>query len=65
MGVYELTYVSLFALLRIDMHAGMAVILIRRVVGLAWAGIGLVPLVKKRSARRISRPAPPPGPCPS
>jgi uncharacterized protein (TIRG00374 family) len=60
-GVYELTYVSLFALLRIDMHAGMAVILIRRVLGLALAGIGLVPLVKKRSARRVSAP----GPCPS
>jgi uncharacterized protein (TIRG00374 family) len=77
MGVYELTYVSLFALLRIDMHAGMAVILIRRVVGLVWAGIGLIPLMKKKSRRRfkgpelcdspviVTGPEPPPGPCPS
>lgn len=50
-GVYELTYVSLFALLRIEMSAGMAVILIRRCVGLIWAGLGLIPLVGKRSAK--------------
>jgi uncharacterized protein (TIRG00374 family) len=65
MGVYELTYVSLFALLRIDMHSGMAVILIRRFIGLIWAGIGLVPLVRKKSAKDLSGPAPPPHPFPS
>jgi uncharacterized protein (TIRG00374 family) len=65
MGVYELTYVSLFALLRIEMSAGMAVILIRRFVGLIWAGIGLIPLVRKRSARAVSGPEPPPRPSPS
>jgi len=64
-GVYELTYVSLFALLRIDMHAGMAVILIRRVVGLVWAGIGLIPLVRKKAAGRVNGTEPPPDPCPS
>jgi len=62
MGVYELTYVSLFALLRIEMSAGMAVILIRRVVGLVWAGIGIVPLLRKRSAGRVSEPEPCDGP---
>lgn len=65
MGVYELTYVSLFALLRIDMTAGMAVILLRRVIGLLWAGVGLLPLVKARAARSIKgaerRPGPAPG----
>ncbi len=67
MGVYELTYVSLFALLRIDMTAGMAVILLRRVIGLLWAGIGLMPLVRARAARSLrgteerSGPAPGPG----
>jgi len=65
MGVYELTYVSLFALLRIGMSAGMAVILIRRVIGLVWAGIGIVPLIKKRAARPVNGPGPPPDPCPS
>ncbi|OGD15213.1 MAG: hypothetical protein A2V76_08315 [Candidatus Aminicenantes bacterium RBG_16_63_14] len=65
MGVYELTYVSLFALLKIEMSAGIGVILIRRVVGLVWAGIGIVPLMKKRAARPVNGPAPPPDPCPS
>jgi uncharacterized protein (TIRG00374 family) len=64
-GVYELTYVSLFALLRIEMPAGMAVILIRRFVGLIWAGIGLVPLVRKKSAKPLSGPEPTPQPSPS
>lgn len=63
-GVYELTYVSLFALLRIEMSSGMAVILIRRLVGMLWAAIGLIPLVRKRSRRAVSGP-PPQGPCPS
>ena len=64
-GVYELTYVSLFALLRIEMSSGMAVILIRRLVGMLWAAIGLIPLVRKRSRRAVSGPRPPeaPGPC--
>jgi len=65
MGVYELTYVSLFALLRIEMRSGMAVILIRRVVGLVWAGIGIIPLMRKRAAPPAIGPESPPDPCPS
>ena len=64
-GVYELTYVSLFALLRIEMSSGMAVILIRRLVGMIWAGIGLIPLLKKRSRKAVSGGEPPPRPDPS
>jgi len=64
-GVYELTYVSLFALLRIEMSAGMAVILIRRFIGLIWAGLGLVPLVRKRTRKTVSGSEPPRGPAPS
>jgi uncharacterized protein (TIRG00374 family) len=64
-GVYELTYVSLFALLRIEMSSGMAVILIRRVVGLVWAGIGIIPLMRKRASQPVNGPGSPPDPCPS
>ncbi|MCK7479433.1 MAG: hypothetical protein M0C28_20360 [Candidatus Moduliflexus flocculans] len=64
-GVYELTYVTLFALLRIQMSSGMAVILIRRVVGLVWAGIGVFPLMKKRVAPPVSGPEPPGDACPT
>ncbi len=48
MGVYEMTYISLFALLKIEMSAGMAVILIRRVVGLTISGIALIPFLRKK-----------------
>ncbi|MBW1789916.1 MAG: hypothetical protein JRK53_25430, partial [Deltaproteobacteria bacterium] len=51
LGTYELTYVSLFALLSIDLEAGIAVILVRRVIGLLWAVIGVIPLIKKGSGR--------------
>jgi uncharacterized protein (TIRG00374 family) len=64
-GVYELTYVSLFALLRIEMSAGMAVILIRRLVGMIWAGVGLVPLIRKRARKTVRPEGPSAGPCPS
>jgi uncharacterized protein (TIRG00374 family) len=64
-GVYELTYVSLFALLRIEMSAGMAVILIRRLVGMIWAGVGLVPLIRKRARKTVRPTGPSRGPCPS
>jgi uncharacterized membrane protein YbhN (UPF0104 family) len=57
MGVYEMTYVSLFALLRIRMSTGMAVILMRRILGLAWAGIGLIPVLRKRAAKEPGPPA--------
>jgi uncharacterized protein (TIRG00374 family) len=57
MGVYELTYVSLFALLGIRMSTGMAVILIRRILGLVWAGFGLVPILRKKA---VAQKAPPP-----
>ena len=64
-GVYELTYVSFFALLRIEMSAGMAVIVIRRIMGMIWAGIGVVPLMKSKRARPVNGMKPPPDPCPS
>ncbi len=48
LGTYELTYMSLFALLVIDLEAGIAVILIRRVLGLVWAGLGVFFLFLKR-----------------
>lgn len=64
-GVYELTYVSLFALLHIEMSSGMAVILVRRLVGMIWAAFGLIPLVRKRSRKAVSGPQPLPDSCPS
>jgi uncharacterized protein (TIRG00374 family) len=63
-GVYELTYMSLFALLRIEMSSGMAVILVRRVMGLVWAGLGMIFLMKKRGHAPVSGPATPEAPCP-
>ena len=51
LGTYEITYVSLFALLSIDLEAGIAVILIRRAIGVLWAGAGVIPLLVHRGGR--------------
>jgi len=48
LGFYELTYLSLFALLGIDLEQGLAVILVRRVLSLVSAGIGLLPMLRMR-----------------
>ena len=52
-GVYEVTYLSVFAILGIKVEFGVAQVLVRRVMGLLWAVIGLVPMLKmkKRSAK--------------
>ncbi len=65
MGVYEMAYVSLFTLLGIGLASGMAVILVRRVQGLVWAGIGLIPLTRKKPARAVNGPDRPTGPGPA
>lgn len=52
LGVYELTYVSVLALLRVEMAAGLAVVLVRRVLASVWSLICLIPLLRKRGSLR-------------
>lgn len=49
LGIYEITYVSLFALLGINIQFGLAMILIRRIMGLSWAGLGMIPMLIKKN----------------
>jgi uncharacterized protein (TIRG00374 family) len=42
LGVYEVTYISLFALLRQGTDIGFTLVLIRRIIALIWAGLGLI-----------------------
>lgn len=51
LGIYEITYVSLFALLGIDIQFGLAMILIRRILGLIWAGLGMIPMLTNKNAQ--------------
>jgi len=46
LGLFEFSNISLFTLLRVPMHFGIASILVRRVLGYAFAGIGLIPLAR-------------------
>jgi uncharacterized membrane protein YbhN (UPF0104 family) len=62
LGVYELTYVSIFALLHIELSSGLAVVLVRRILGQVWSGLGLIPLLRKRASRGGARPG---GPVPA
>lgn len=51
LGIYEITYISLFVLLGIDIDFGLAMILLRRTMGLLWAGLGMIPMLRKRTVQ--------------
>jgi len=46
-GIYEITYISLVTLIGIKIDFGVAMVLMRRILGLLLAGIGLIPILKK------------------
>jgi uncharacterized protein (TIRG00374 family) len=55
LGIYELTYLSVFALLGINIELGAALVIIRRILNLFWAGLGLIPMLKlKKEEKKIS-----------
>ena len=56
-GVYEVTYLSVFAILGIKVEFGVAQVLVRRVMGLLWALIGLFPMLKMKK-RNVADPSP-------
>ncbi len=48
-GIYEMTYMSVFAILRIPQKAGIAVILVRRLLNLFLAVAGLLPMMRVKA----------------
>ena len=48
-GIYEMTYMSVFAILRIPQKNGIAVILVRRLLNLLLAVSGLIPMLQRKS----------------
>lgn len=46
-GIYEITYISLVTLIGIKIDFGVAMVLMRRILGLLLAGIGLIPMLKR------------------
>lgn len=52
LGIYEATYVALFALLGKGTALGFTLVLIRRVIALIWAGIGLIGMLKSKAANK-------------
>jgi uncharacterized protein (TIRG00374 family) len=48
-GIYEMTYMSVFAILRIPQKAGIAVILVRRLLNLFLAVTGLLPMMRVKA----------------
>lgn len=53
LGIYEATYVALFALLGKGTALGFTLVLIRRVIALIWAGIGLIAMLKSKPAKKF------------
>jgi uncharacterized membrane protein YbhN (UPF0104 family) len=52
-GIYEITYLSLFTILGINLDYGISVILVRRIIGLGCAVVGLGPMLKKRQIKSL------------
>lgn len=48
-GIYEMTFMSLFAILRVPQKSGIAVILVRRLLNLFLAIIGLLPMLRMKT----------------
>ena len=56
LGIYEATYVALFALLGKGTALGFTLVLIRRVIALIWAGIGLIAMLKSKPGKKNQEP---------
>ncbi|HUU04476.1 MAG TPA: lysylphosphatidylglycerol synthase transmembrane domain-containing protein [Patescibacteria group bacterium] len=52
-GIYEMTYMSVFAILRIPQKSGIAVILVRRLLNLLLAVSGLFPMLRMKSRQAV------------
>ena len=52
LGIYEATYVALFALLGKGTALGFTLVLIRRVIALIWAGFGLIGMLKSKPVKK-------------
>ena len=57
-GIYEMTYFSVFAVLRIPQKNGIVVILVRRLLNLLLAVSGLLPMLRMKSPRAGRREPP-------
>lgn len=57
-GIYEMTYLSVFAILRIRQKSGIAVIFVRRMLNLLMAVIGLLPMLRMKSQPPVKGEAP-------
>jgi len=53
LGLYEISYVSVFMLLGVPIPIGLAVILTRRGLSFVWTGIGLIPMLKSSYAQDL------------
>ena len=54
LGIYEATYVALFALLHKGTDVGFTLVLMRRVLALLWAGIGLLGMWKYSHVKKVT-----------
>jgi uncharacterized protein (TIRG00374 family) len=63
-GIYDLSYLPIFAIFRIPLRFGITVVLVRRLLNLLMAAVGLLPLLRSRSHPPVKAPVAPPLPTP-
>jgi len=49
LGTYEATYVAIFTLFGLGADAGISLTLIRRIIAVFWAGVGLLTMIGKKN----------------
>jgi uncharacterized protein (TIRG00374 family) len=55
LGIYEITFMSIFRILGIPIRMGITFILVRRFIGLSISGIGIIPILKRKSFRELRK----------
>ena len=55
LGIYEITFMSIFRIMSIHASLAITFILVRRVLGLIISGIGIIPILKRKSLRDIGK----------
>jgi uncharacterized protein (TIRG00374 family) len=55
LGIYEVTYIALFALLGYGTDVAFTLVLIRRIIALLWAGLGLLSMLGLGKGEEVKR----------
>jgi uncharacterized membrane protein YbhN (UPF0104 family) len=63
-GIYDMSYLPIFAIFRVPLRFGITVVLLRRLLNLLMAAVGLLPMLRMKPKPATTEPAAPTLPTP-